>query len=355
MAEALTERLFNALLGTFDVASINLGIRLGFYEAMCDLGSVNSIELAIHVDANERYTREWLEHQASSGLIEVDLPSDSGQQRRYRLHPDLVDIYTDSTGEQPILHFLRSGWASALAFNDVAECFRTGKGLPFGHYGEDMRIGQAMGTRWGYMNDLVNDWLPAMTDVHHRLLANPNARIADIGFGAGWSSIALARAYPNARVDGLELDAASVEMANQIAAEEGLADRVTFLVQDAGDPALSGTYDFACAFECVHDMANPVQVLAAMRSLVAPDGTVLIVDEKVNDQFEAPGSDVERLFYGYSIFHCLPGSMDGTHPAGTGTVMRQSVLRGYAAEAGFSSVEVLPIENDFFRFYRLNP
>jgi SAM-dependent methyltransferase len=243
--------------------------------------------------------------------------------------------------------------ASVLTFEDVARASRTGEGLPFGHYGEDMRIGQALGTRWGYMNDLITEWLPAMPDVHERLQTKPDAKIADIGFGMGWSSIAMARAYPNARVDGLDLDEASVEAAHRIANEEGLGDRLRFMVQDAGDPALSGQYDLATAFECVHDMANPVEALAAMRSLVGAGGTVLVVDENVNDEFEAPGSDIERIFYGYSMFHCLPGSMDGDHPAGTGTVMRQSTFRGYAAAAGFKAVDLLPIENDFFRFYRL--
>jgi hypothetical protein len=133
-----------------------------------------------------------------------------------------------------------------------------------------------------------------------------------------------------------------------------LGDRLRFRVQDAADPMLSGNYDLAVAFECLHDMAHPVGALAAMRNLVGPGGTVLIVDENVSDSFEAPASDIERVMYGYSVFHCLPGSMDGENPAGTGTVMRQATMRRYAAEAGFRSVEVLPIENDFFRFYRLN-
>jgi hypothetical protein len=30
-------------------------------------------------------------------------------------------------------------------------------------------------------------------------------------------------------------------------------------------------------------------------------------------------------------------------------------VRRYAGEAGFSEVEVLPIESDFYRFYRLIP
>jgi hypothetical protein len=46
--------------------------------------------------------------------------------------------------------------------------------------------------------------------------------------------------------------------------------------------------------------------------------------------------------------------MVGDDPAGTGTVMRESTVQRYAGEAGFTGFEVLPIENDFWRFYRLS-
>ena len=352
--DVVTNRLFESMLGLWDVAAVHLGARLGYYEALNELGSATPAELAAKVGANQRYTREWLEQQAGTGLIQVAVDSEDDNARSYRLIPGTEPAFTDTTGEQPILHFVRTVMASILATPDVIEAFRTGRGLSFGHYGEDMALGQAMGTRWGFLTELASTWMPAMPDVHALLSGKPDARIADIGFGMGWSSIALAKAYPNAQIDGLELDEESVKAAQKNADEAGLSDRVRFKVQDAADPALSGRYDFAFAFECLHDMANPVGVLAAMRNLVGPGGTVLIVDEKVADAFSAPVGDIERFLYGYSLFHCLPGSMDGEGAAGTGTVMRQSTLRRYAAEAGYASVEVLPIENEFFRFYRLN-
>jgi hypothetical protein len=69
----------------------------------------------------------------------------------------------------------------------------------------------------------------------------------------------------------------------------------------------------------------------------------------------APADEVERFMYGWSILVCLPGGMSQPPAAGTGTVMRPAVLRTYAEHAGFREVEILPIENDFFRFYRLWP
>jgi len=90
-----------------------------------------------------------------------------------------------------------------------------------------------------------------------------------------------------------------------------------------------------------------------MRRLVGETGTVMVVDEKVADEFTAPGDDIERFMYGFSILHCLPVGMAEQPSVATGTVMRQSTMRRYAAEAGFTSVDLLPVEHDFYRFYRL--
>ena len=152
----------------------------------------------------------------------------------------------------------------------------------------------------------------------------------------------------------LRLDAASVELARENAAAAGLDDRVRFHLRDAGDPELSGRYDLVTVFEAIHDMSRPVEVLRALRSLAGDEGTVLVMDEKVADAFTAPGDEVERLMYTYSVLCCLPVGMAEQPSAATGTVMRTDTLRRYAQEAGFADVEVLPIEHDVFRFYRLS-
>ena len=41
--------------------------------------------------------------------------------------------------------------------------------------------------------------------------------------------------------------------------------------------------------------------------------------------------------------------------AGIGTAIGPATVRRYAEQAGFTRVEVLDIENLFFRFYRLMP
>ena len=102
-------------------------------------------------------------------------------------------------------------------------------------------------------------------------------------------------------------------------------------------------------------MSRPVEVLRAVRGLLAPGGTVIVMDENVAESFTAPGDDFERLMYGYSVLVCLPNGLAEQPSAGTGTVMRPATLRAYAEAAGFRGFSILPIEHESFRFYRLDP
>jgi SAM-dependent methyltransferase len=217
----------------------------------------------------------------------------------------------------------------------------------------DLVEGQVGMNRAMFLKEMGSTWLPAIPDVHQRLTSDPPARVADVGVGAGWSSIAIAKSYPKVQVDGFDLDPASIEMAANNAQAAGVGERVRLHVGDSADPKLAGTYDLVTAFECIHDLSNPVGALEAMRSLAAGGGAVLVIDERVGEAFSASANDIDWMMYGWSILHCLPVGMAAKPSAETGTVMRPDTLRNYARAAGFRRVEILPIENYFFRFYRL--
>jgi 2-polyprenyl-3-methyl-5-hydroxy-6-metoxy-1,4-benzoquinol methylase len=186
-------------------------------------------------------------------------------------------------------------------------------------------------------------------------LRDGEGRVADVACGTGWSSISIARHFPGIEVDGIDIDAGSIERAKAHAAAEGLTDRVSFLFADAADSDGAGRYDLVTIFEAVHDMARPAEVLAAARRLLAPGGAVLIGDERVAERFTVPGDDAERLFYGYSVVACLPNGLVDPPSVGTGTVLRPAALEAIAREAGFTRFTVLPTEHESFRFYRLDP
>jgi 2-polyprenyl-3-methyl-5-hydroxy-6-metoxy-1,4-benzoquinol methylase len=206
-----------------------------------------------------------------------------------------------------------------------------------------------------YLNLLGRQWLPAITDVDERLRREPPARVADLACGPGWSSIAMAQAYPLITVDGFDLDPDVIAVAHRNAGQAGLSSRVTFTVTDASGPGMSGRFDLVTIFEALHDMSRPVEVLRVARGLLAEPGSVVIADELTEDEFTAPASDQERYHYGWSVVAYLPSAMDDPETAATGAVMRPATLRRYAQEAGFRGVEVLPLETPWWRFYRLTP
>jgi hypothetical protein len=347
-ADALLERLVGSLIGSAELMNIYLGDRLGLYEQLGDW--TTSTELAAKAEVSERYAREWLEEQAVAGFLEVDDVGASGDTRRYRLPAEHAQVLVDRDAPTYLAAYARMFVAAAQQMPALMDAYRTGGGVGWHQYGPDMSEGQEFGNRPTYLNALA-DWFGSIDDVHEKLAAG--ARMADVGCGGGWSSIALAKAYPALTVDGFDLDEPAVERARASAQQEGVADRVRFHAMDPSEADHGDGYDLVTAFECIHDMPQPVPVLVAMRAMAGADGTVIVMDEAVQPEFTAPGDDVERLMYGFSTLVCLPDGMSHPGSVGTGTVMRPSVFEGYAKEAGFRGVEILPIDGGFWRFYRL--
>jgi 2-polyprenyl-3-methyl-5-hydroxy-6-metoxy-1,4-benzoquinol methylase len=350
--DALAERLFLNAIGAFDLFSVYLGDRLGLYRALADHGAMTSAELAEAAGIHERYAREWLEHQAASELLDVEGDADG---RRFSLPPGHDEVLLDETSLNYGAPLARAVLASIRPVDALAEAFRNGGGVPYAAYGDDLHESQAAFTRPLFENQLGKEWLPAVPEIHERLSASEPARVADVACGQGRSSIEIARAYPNAQVDGIDSDRASIEAARKNLEGSGVEGRVMFHERNAADAGLAGRYDLVTIFEALHDMSYPVEVLKAARGLLGEGGLVFIGDERTAEEFTAPASEAERLFYGFSVFHCLPVGMVGEGAAGTGTVIRPQTVKDYARQAGFASCEVLPIEHDFWRFYLLRP
>jgi 2-polyprenyl-3-methyl-5-hydroxy-6-metoxy-1,4-benzoquinol methylase len=349
--DALGERLFEAVRAVLDVYCVHIGDRLGLYRALAGQGALTADELAGAAGIHPRYAREWLEQQAVAEILEVDAPDAEPAERRYTLPAGHAEALADRDSLAYAAPAARASVAVGRPLPELLEAFRSGAAVTWTAYGADGREAQADMNRVEYIHRLGREWLPSIADVHERL-QRPGARIADLACGGGWSSIAMARAYPEARVDGFDADAASIELARAAAEAEGLGDRIRFHVSDVAGGEQAGGYDLVTVFEAIHDMAHPVAALSAMRALAAPDGAVLVMDERTNDRMTI-GDPVEQYLYGNSVMVCLPTAMGEPDSAATGTVMRPDTFRSYALAAGFADVEVLGIEHRFFRFYRL--
>jgi len=220
-ADEFAERLFGAALGTMEILSVHLGDRLGWYRALAEGGPASPEELVARAGGNLRYAREWLEQQAVYGILEA---ADSGEggadERRFTLPPGAREVLTDTSSLGYLGPLARMLVGSAVQMPALLAAYRHGGGVSWAQLGEDARESQADMNRPWFERQLAGALQGV--DTVDAVLRRPGARIADIGCGAGWSSIALSRAYPQASVDGHDVDAPSVSLANTNAAAAGV-------------------------------------------------------------------------------------------------------------------------------------
>lgn len=352
-ADVFAERVLAATLGSLELAAVHAGERLGWYRALAEEGPLSPTELARTTGTAERYAQEWLEHQAASGYLEA-LEPDAAGTRRFALHAGAAEVMTDRDSLAHLAPLARLVAGTTRHTDALHAAYRSGGGVSWQQLGADAREAQAALNRPMFLHLLTQELLPQVPALDQRLRAG--ALVADVGCGEGWSSVGLALGHPATVVHGFDVDGPSVQAARRHASSSGVGDRVRFTLGDAaGTTRATGLrYDVVTAFECVHDMPDPVSVLRSMREVSADDAWVVVMDERVEEDFHAPAGPVERLLYGFSLVCCLPDGLAHEGGVGTGTVMRPRTLERYALEAGFSAVEVLPVEHEMFRFYRLH-
>lgn len=352
--EELVERITDATLGTLLLYTMYIGDELGLYEELAGDVALTSVALARRTGTDERYVREWLEQQAVTGVLDVADERAAPTARRFSLPSEFEPVLLDQESTHYMAQQSHLVVGGGQPLDDVVEAFRTGGGVSFDAYGP-LREGQARTNRAEMRYRLGAEWLPSIADVDSALKSNDSPAVADVGCGAGWACIGIAEAYPDVTVDGFDIDGPSVERARENVAAAGLDGSVTIHERDAGSIAAEQSYDLVTAIEVLHDLSDPVGVLRTMRRLVRPGGSALVVDQRVGETFSTDASPTEEMMYGWSVVHCLPVGMNADHSAATGTVMRTRTVREYADEAGFEEVDVLPIEHDGFRFYRITP
>jgi hypothetical protein len=156
------------------------------YGALAASDGLLPAELAAATNTSERYVREWLNAQAAGGYIDFE-----PQTGRYSLSPEQVLLLADESSP----FFVVGGFEAAVAAVGVqprlVNAFRTGEGIGWHEHGQELFGGVERFSRSGYAQNLVSEWIPALSGVEDRLLAG--ARVADIGCGHGAATILLAR------------------------------------------------------------------------------------------------------------------------------------------------------------------
>jgi ubiquinone/menaquinone biosynthesis C-methylase UbiE len=300
---------------------VSLGMKLGLYKAMAGAGPLTARELAERTDCAERYVSEWLNAQAAGGYVEYHAISQT-----YELSPEQAVVLSDETSPVYIPHAWQVPASMWFDEHKTIDSFRTGKGVAWGEHDGRLYCGVAAFYRNAYRGSLVPAWLPALDGVVEQLKAG--ITVADVGCGHGHSTLLMAEAFPHSRFYGYDTHAGSIEEARRNAAAAGLGDRVKFEVGRAANYP-DRSYGLICFFDCLHDMGDPLAAAQQAARVLAPGGTVMLVEPFANDRVEDNLSPVARLYYSASTALCCAHAISegGRH-----------VLGAQAGEARLSEV-----------------
>ena len=301
--------------------------------ALAEHGSATADQLAAATGTSSRYAREWLEHQAVGGMLDVDDVAADAEDRRYSLPDAHAEVLLDRDSLAYVAPIARILAAAAKLMPDFLDAYRTGGGVPWTAFGAEGREAQAALTRPLFLHVFAQEWLPTLPEVHERLVRG--GRVADVACGAGWSSIGIAKAYPDARVDGYDVDEASIELrAGQRRDRRRRRPGDVPRPRRRRRPAPAGDYDLVCVLEALHDMARPVEALTVMRSLAGDEGTVLVMDERAAEVFTRPRRRDRAAASTATASSAACRRDGGAAGAATGTVMRPDTLRATRARPG---------------------
>jgi 2-polyprenyl-3-methyl-5-hydroxy-6-metoxy-1,4-benzoquinol methylase len=328
--EAFIGRVVTDLSAAFSGVLVNVGRKLGFYQAMADLGPCSSVALAEATGIRERYVREWLANQAAGGYVAYDPNTQT-----YALPPAQAMVL--ALEQSPI--FMAPAFEVAASFwldeDQIVDTFRSGEGLGWHAHHHRMFCGVESFFRTGYRAHLVSEWLPALDGMVERL--KRGARVADIGCGHGASTILMAQAFPNSTFVGLDYHEESIATASRRAAEQGVSGNIRFEVKAATD-FHGHDFDLICFMDCLHDLGDPVGALKRCRTALKPDGRVLLVEPYAGDRLEENLNPIGRMYYAASTMACTPNSLSQEVGLGLGAQAGEERLRKVAREAGFSNL-----------------
>jgi 2-polyprenyl-3-methyl-5-hydroxy-6-metoxy-1,4-benzoquinol methylase len=306
-----------------------MGDQAGVWAAMDGEGPMTLDQLATKTGLEPKYLREWLGSIAAAGYVEFDPAKET-----FELTPEAALIFTREGQPMCMQGFIQAVVAQYEMHEKAVDTFKTGKGRPWSDHSQCLFCGTDRFFRPGYAANLASNWLPALDGVTAKLEAG--AKVADIGCGYGSSTILMAQEYPNSTFVGIDFHEPSIEAARARAAEQGVTN-VTFEVAKAQDFS-GGDFDFACIFDALHDMGDPVGAARHIREALKPDGTFMVVEPMAGDTMAENMHPMGQIFYGFSCMGCVPVSLSQEVGLGLGAQAGQKRLTEVLNQAGFSHV-----------------
>jgi ubiquinone/menaquinone biosynthesis C-methylase UbiE len=331
---AKLEQFMNKMVGDMAAAMsgslIITGVKLGLYGKLAQIGPATSSELANELGLDERYVREWLAAQAASGFVDYDAATE-----RFSMNPEQMMALANEDSPVYVAPAFELIASTYIDEPKITEAFQSGAGVGWHEHHECLFRGCEKFFRPGYRANLVEAWLPALDGVVEKL--ERGGKVADIGCGAGASTILMAAAFPNSEFVGFDYHDKSIDRAREAAEEAGYLPNLSFEVAKAKE-APGSEFDLVTCFDCLHDMGDPVGAARHVREMLKPDGTFMIVEPMAADDLTGNINPVGRMYYSASTMICTPGSKAQEVGLALGAQAGEARLKEVLTKAGFTRV-----------------
>lgn len=339
---AFAKDVYRDMAGAMAIGMGYIGQRTGLFKSMASAGPITHSELAEHTGLHPRYVEEWLKGMTAAGWLEFDT-----NDRTFSLPAEHAFLLASEGTDHFMGGLFLAGPALLSQAPALAQAFKEGGGVPFDEYDDDMIDAINLMNGGPYEHRLASYWMEQVPEVAERLRSG--GRILDIGCGVGSVAQALANAYPDAEIIGVDPDERSIQRAKEAVATDA-SGRVQFVTGTINDIPEDSIFDFATLFDCLHDLTDPLETLVEIRARLAPDATLMVMEPRVADRLEDNINPLGTTYYGFSLFHCMTQSLAQGGP-GLGTCMGPEATMSLLKDGGFASVEQLPIKSQTNLFY----
>jgi SAM-dependent methyltransferase len=310
---------------------------VGLFDTLASLAPSTSQQIAEAAGLQERYVREWLGALVTGRIVEHDPLAET-----YALPPEHAAWLTRAAGPNNLAVVAQFMPLLAQVEQPLIESFRLGGGVPYAAYPRFQPV-MAELSGAGYDSALIQTVLPLVPGLVAQLQAGID--VLEVGCGSGHALNLMAQAFPNSRFTGYDLAEDGIAAAWAEAKARRLAN-VRFAMQDAAHLQETNQYDFATAFDAIHDQVYPTQVVHSIARALRTNGAFLMVDIRASSRL-AENLDLPTapFLYTVSCMHCMTVSL--AHGGeGLGAMWGEQKASQILREAGFVRVEVKQLASD---------